>query len=446
MENQNQDREIRNLTQGAFKDFELNADSRVWDNIQKGLAEENKKKAAAWWPYAAAASVALLVGLFIYYPVDRTQLYNSTSQDPALFKNSNSDSYDFAIKEVENSPPKTNLSIKTQYFDQGKDAQNAGYSVRKVTPDNNMNTIANDEVKKNEKSGNNSELNDEFNQNISNMAVSEKEIDNKTEISNTEKLIAVNEIDTLSPEAAAAMLDMGAPLPPEEKEAKVKTNNGIYLAANFSSTGTTADDESELYAVPNANFDPTLFVDGMEKVDPYSYEFEERTFSTPIYASVTFNKSIGKRLGVESGLSYSLLRAKREAKSFNSDEPDITQREYLHYIGVPLHLNYRIAGKRNVLLYAHGILGIEKAVSYKISTTIDDSEESSSENQSVDGFKYFAGIGLGLEYKFIPIAGLYVLPGINYYNSTEDQPFDIDGNETSGILPNIRFGLRFHIN
>ena len=49
---------IEDLLQGAFDDFEMEADSRVWDNVEKELTKKSKKIIPIWWKIGLAASIA----------------------------------------------------------------------------------------------------------------------------------------------------------------------------------------------------------------------------------------------------------------------------------------------------------------------------------------------------------------------------------------------------
>ena len=149
------------------------------------------------------------------------------------------------------------------------------------------------------------------------------------------------------------------------------------------------------------------------------------------------------RAGIETGMNYSFLSS--DITSENRYGGDKTEQR-LHYVGIPLNLNYGIWSNRNFEVYALAGGMAEFCVSGKSHTeylsgqtvtgTADEDIRDKRPQWSVNA-------QAGVQYNFSELVGVYLEPGVSYYfdngsdvdNIYKDKPFNF----------NLNVGLRFTI-
>lgn len=150
----------------------------------------------------------------------------------------------------------------------------------------------------------------------------------------------------------------------------------------------------------------------------------------PLRFGVSLRYQLDQRWSIESGLSYTQLSSDITLRS-NYTSHKTLQR--LHYVGIPVNLNYQlyVARKFGVYLSAGGM--VEKMVS----GTRDG------ESVSIKPLQLSLGCGAGAEYRLTPQLSLYAEPGLTYHFDNhsavptlyQDQPLNL----------NINLGIRFSI-
>lgn len=166
--------------------------------------------------------------------------------------------------------------------------------------------------------------------------------------------------------------------------------------------------------------------------------------SLPITVGLTFRYGINQRWGVTSGLTYSLLQSKLRSESFNYFYDD---RQTLHYMGIPLNIDYKLWQTSNFTTYFSAGGLVEKNIAGKLLSDyyIDNNLQSSTnEKISTKQLQWSINSAIGIEYRISDYIGLYAEPGVAYYfkNNSEletiykDRPFTI----------NLRLGLRINFN
>lgn len=210
-------------------------------------------------------------------------------------------------------------------------------------------------------------------------------------------------------------------------------NPNWSLALAYS--GSIEQNDLNRYRIPNPGVPdeegPTGEIDVTEKTRHYM----------PLVIGLSLNKSLSSRWGMETGLRYTFLRS-----DFLS-ERELMHKETIqriHYIGVPLKLNYRIFTYNGFSLYGQGggaldipVYGTQSILEYspKSGTTNKDFLHINAPLQwSVEG-------GLGIQYHFTPSFSIYAEPSFRYYFNTgsdiktirQEKPFEFT----------IPIGLRF---
>lgn len=134
----------------------------------------------------------------------------------------------------------------------------------------------------------------------------------------------------------------------------------------------------------------------------------------PIVAGLTVGIPLTSRLTLGTGMVYTRLHSKLTTITYYSQT---TTDQTLHYLGVPLNLQYYVL--RGEQWKAYVSAGSE--VDWNLHTEAD----------AKDRLQWSAGGAVGVEYNVLPQLGLYVEPGFRYYfdnhssvrNFFKDQPF-----------------------
>lgn len=167
------------------------------------------------------------------------------------------------------------------------------------------------------------------------------------------------------------------------------------------------------------------------QVEPVS---ESPKFYSPVSLGLQVRIPLVSRLSVSTGLSYSYLVSQydmlvekvRYDGAFNQ----------LHYLGVPLYLSWDFIQTRHLGVYASAGGEVEKCVSQRYvygSNTL---------HEKVGGVQWSANVGLGIEYWFVPRAGIYFDPSLVYFFDNA-QPLSIRTQQP--LQARFEVGFRFKI-
>ena len=164
----------------------------------------------------------------------------------------------------------------------------------------------------------------------------------------------------------------------------------------------------------------------------------------PLRVGAAVRYTLSNRWSIDAGLTYARHRSDITRKMGNVVNE--TQ-QTLHYLGVPLNVNYRIAGNRRFNVYAAaGVMG-EKLLKGKRKTVAqyeDMPDEVQTESVKESRAQLSVNAAIGAEYKIDDRLSVFAEPGISHY-------FD-NGSELSSIYKerptnfNLNVGLRFCVN
>ena len=139
----------------------------------------------------------------------------------------------------------------------------------------------------------------------------------------------------------------------------------------------------------------------------YLANYEERQkYYQPISFGLTANFPVSSRLSLSSGVVYTRLRA-----DFTSVADYLISQHQttLHYIGIPLNMQYHVWQWHGLNVYATA--GGQADFNVKARLEEDGVEH----DMQKDRTQWSVGGALGVQYNIIPQLGLYVEPGIKYY-------------------------------
>lgn len=163
----------------------------------------------------------------------------------------------------------------------------------------------------------------------------------------------------------------------------------------------------------------------------------------PVKLGLSVRFRFSDRFGIESGLSYSYLSS--DISTGNTYDKCVT-RQKLHYVGVPLNINFNLWRNKKFDTYVSGGGMVEFCVSGRSSTkaSSDGSVWLETETNVRDTRPQFSGnVSAGVQYNFSRQFGVYVEPGVSCYFDNgsnvitiyKDKPFNF----------NLNLGLRFSV-
>lgn len=165
--------------------------------------------------------------------------------------------------------------------------------------------------------------------------------------------------------------------------------------------------------------------DNMSLMQQYDFAGASFRHHQPLSFGLSVRKEFAYGLSLESGVNYTLLRSDVRLRYATGD---VTQK--LHFIGVPLRLNWQYLQKGGFSLYIGAGGMVEKCVSAKFGSKVVDE---AAVQWSVLG-------AAGAEYRFGGLVGLYFEPEVSYYfTGTMLQTARTD----SPLTLTLRLGVRF---
>ena len=165
----------------------------------------------------------------------------------------------------------------------------------------------------------------------------------------------------------------------------------------------------------------------------YLSGYEEREYHyRPFVIGLTLDYPLSHRLSLSTGVVYTALRSDF-TQIMRSQQ--IQQEQTLHYVGIPLSLNYKLVSYKAFKAYTSaGVKGY-----WNVATHLET--EGVSQELPKDRMQWAFNGSLGVQYDVLPQLGFYVEPGLNWYpdngsnlrNYFKDKPLDFT----------LQLGLRY---
>lgn len=164
----------------------------------------------------------------------------------------------------------------------------------------------------------------------------------------------------------------------------------------------------------------------------------------PVTLGVSLYYNIGKKWGIGTGVNYtklsSELRSGSESNLIKSDQS-------VHYVGIPVQVNYNAVQKGRFMGYVTGGALVEKAVAGNVKTQYivnDEVKEEKAEKLETKPTQISVNGGLGFQYKIINNIGIYAEPGVSYHFKDNSDLNTIYKEKPLNF--NMKFGIRVLIN
>ena len=213
-------------------------------------------------------------------------------------------------------------------------------------------------------------------------------------------------------------------------------NSGSNIVNRYSDSGVMADPMPDVYPDPS--------VGGSNDVDylmAAAYKALQKSpqgkakHHAPVSVGMQIAFGVAPRLSLSTGVVYT-----RTSSAFYPYAPnnDYNVHQVLHYVGIPVGLNYELW--RSGGFHAYVMAGAEAAYNVKNDTDEDGTRKQDAKRDRVQ----FSGkASLGAQYDISPSVGLYIEPGAKYYF---DNGSDVENTFKDKKLNfNLQFGLRFNL-
>lgn len=184
--------------------------------------------------------------------------------------------------------------------------------------------------------------------------------------------------------------------------------------------------------------------EGVSLLKEYQHVYSDIKHLQPVTLGVSVKYDLDERWSLTGGLTYTLLSSKLRS---GSNHHYYNSRQTLHFIGIPLHLNYTVWGNDKIITYLSGGGTAEKNVSGTLSTdfVIDNKLETQSRDKiSIDPLQWSVNAAAGIQYQLGKNIGIYAEPGIAYYFKNSSPIETIY--KQNPLIFNLNMGLRFSLN
>lgn len=168
------------------------------------------------------------------------------------------------------------------------------------------------------------------------------------------------------------------------------------------------------------------------------------THKMPVKLGLTARYAFTNLLGIESGLTYSLLQSDIKRGSESTTGAWSSSDQTLHYLGIPLNLTFNFLNSRYVDIYASAGGMMEFGVKGSIKTTdhINNSMTSTHQNAiTPKGLLWSVNATAGVQVNVLPSLGIYVEPGMSHHFKNDRQPRSSYTDKPTNFA--LGFGLRY---
>ncbi|MFZ4930518.1 outer membrane beta-barrel protein [Chryseobacterium sp. Mn2064] len=160
----------------------------------------------------------------------------------------------------------------------------------------------------------------------------------------------------------------------------------------------------------------------------------------PVTMGLSLYYSLGKKWGIGTGLNYTKLASELHS---GGDTNYIKADQFIHYIGIPVQINYNVFQKGRFTGYVTGGALLEKPVAGNITTKYivnNEIKETYKEDLESKPLQFSVNTAIGLQLKLVDRFGIYAEPGIGYHFNADHSPNTIYREKP--FYFNVRFGVR----
>jgi hypothetical protein len=424
----NEKDQIKDFLRSKLDDCEVPVADNLWQRIDDTLSRSARMRVIRrrWILSGAAAVLAIIIG--------STYLLKLPSNDPSTLMTDKK-----AITE--------NMPTASTNAEQNTQNKSISFGKTDAQP-----LIASSEVgKKTEKNLNKkSFLRSEYFDNEENIKSETYRI-NSIEKETEEKLLPTDSEDKTDNDEMFYEIEQIATqnyLAPADNKDEKPLTLALNTRGSLTSTNRTTTSPVTLRSAEIANnfSKPNFMLTSQELSEDASDNVSQMIHSQPVSVGLIISKSLTDKLSLESGLVYTYLHSKAKNTS-NIYRKKETQQ--LHYLGIPLNLNYNLVSFGNADLYLSLGGMIEKDVYGKynyVDNRIQDELNSESEVKVSERIRQphpqlSINAGVGVSYPVWNNLYLYGKIGGGYYFDADNKWSTIYSDEK--IILDLNVGLRF---
>lgn len=171
---------------------------------------------------------------------------------------------------------------------------------------------------------------------------------------------------------------------------------------------------------------------------------EEYSHKIPVKVGLTARYNITGRLGVETGLTYSVLSSSVKTGNSETGNNWSSGSQTLHYLGIPLNISFDILNSRYVNIYVTGGGMMEKSISGNIKTDeyVDGKfARTLTAKITPKGLQWSVNAAAGVQANILPQLGVFVEPGVSHHFKNGSRVRSIYTDKPTDF--SLGFGLRY---
>ncbi len=426
----NEDNNIRQQFQSKLNNFEARVPEDGWVRLEESLiaASKLKRLRSRWYIGSAAAVRALLIGSLLFFPTsieDPSPIITQQKTIPQTEEHKKSEKQ------------KAKHKVPAQYAHKNKKKAVSG--IRQNTEKENDLIFASGEspAKLNPVEKSSSEIERTSEKDQSSPQKQEKEISQAEKDRLIEEFAQAGKKDML-----LAALETGA------KTKNRNTGIGITGGGGLLSSERTVNAPMTLRSASANPKDKEHYSSPPKQLDLTSNPADniaEMEHAQPVSLGITVSKVVFDNLSVETGLVYTYLYSKTKNTNINSDTKETL---HIHYLGIPVNVNYYFLSIHKLDIYASLGGMIEKDIHGEFrrnrNSEVKELNSSSSKQETIsvkqDNPQLSINAGFGLSYPIYKNLNLYGKIGGAYYFETNN-PYKTIYSEQK-IMLDLNLGLR----
>ena len=188
---------------------------------------------------------------------------------------------------------------------------------------------------------------------------------------------------------------------------------------------------------------PTIYANSESELLMSTQSATRTNHHQPIKAGVSLRIPLSNRWSVSTGATYSYLGSDISQETGNAR---IETKQKLHYVGIPVNVNYSVLRTNRLNLYASAGVEVEKLVSGKQDTEhYEGNTFTKATSQSVkEGRPQISGnVAVGAEFRIVNQLSIYAEPGLAYHFNNGSDVENIYKEKPLNL--NVQVGLRWEL-
>ena len=294
------------------------------------------------------------------------------------------------------------------------------------------------------------------------VTATEKEAATVNETAAEKDVAAVNETEKVNEAATAAKAAAESPhtwqlkrespnIRQRKRESPDNRFSASLFAANAQGNSSSRAGAMLLMAMPSGNIEADAISENdndngqlMRSYNPRGTTRRHSEHHHPVRAGLSVRYALTKRIGIETGLTYTYLSSDI---SYESGADSYQTEQQLHFVGIPLNVDYSLWSNRWLSTYLSAGGMVEKNVKGRAATEYRHNGESISTTTGdikMKRLQWSANVAAGVQLNLFTGTGIFVEPGLAY-NFRNGSTIKTAYSEKP-LNFNLKIGLRYSFN